>query len=391
MGTFVLGVLLLLAGLATLAVARRVRHRAATDGGSTHGATAATAPPPPEGGPELDRWQKAAKAQRRRAPIATSAPAPAWILPLAGWAMTGLGVLTLFLSTLYTQDVGEAIVMRTPGGTVAGVDTTPGFSMKAPWNDIVKYDVRNQVITMAGEQGATDGPAINAQTSDNATAAVDITVRYSIVPAKVGDIYSAYRTQEGLVSRALDVDVRSIVRDVPVHYTAGELRQKRAQVSTDIAKELQSRWERLGVTVDSVDLRDIRYPQEIEQSLAAVQTARSRVESARAELESSKINAEKVKTEAQAQSDSDQIIRCGAMSTTVKEMIAGKEVASVKVVPVPPAQCQNRLNEQVLTSKYIDMLKEAAAKGNTMYVVPPSQSALLQLPAPANAPATPKR
>lgn len=57
---------------------------------------------------------------------------------------------------------------------------------------------------------------------------------------------------------------------------------------------------------------------------------RSRVESARAELEPAKINAEKVKSEAQAQSDSGQIIRCGAMSTTVKEMIAGKEANSVK-------------------------------------------------------------
>jgi len=75
------------------------------------------------------------------------------------------------------------------------------------------------------------------------------------------------------------------------------------------------------------------------------------------------------------------------MSTTVKEMIAGKEVNSVKVVPVPPAQCQNRLNEQVLTSKYIDMLKEVAAKGNTVYVVPPTQSSLIQLPAPAPSPA----
>lgn len=54
---------------------------------------------------------------------------------------------------------------------------------------------------------------------------------------------------------------------------------------------------------------------------------------------------------------------------------------------MPPAQCQNRLNEQVLTSKYIDMPKKAAAKGNTVYVVPPHQSSLIQLPAPQ---ATPK-
>lgn len=301
---------------------------------------------------------------------------------LVGAAMTVVGAVMLFGSFLYTQDVGEAVVIRTPGGTIGGVDTTPGFSFKAPWNDAVRFDVRNQIITMAGEGGASDGPAINAQTSDNATAAIDITIRYSIVPSEVGQIYQQYRTQASLVDRALDVDVRSIVRDIPVKYTAGELRQKRTDVAADMAKALQDRWSKLGVTVDSVDLRDIRYSQEIESSLAAVQTARSRVESARAELESAKINAEKVKTEAQAQSDSDQIIRCGATSSTVKEIIAGKEVTTVKVVPVPPAQCQNRLNEQVLTNKYIDMLKEAAARGNTIYVVPPSQNSILQFPAP---------
>ncbi|WP_029211311.1 MULTISPECIES: prohibitin family protein [Arsenicicoccus] len=391
MATFVLGVTLLVLGLGLVVWGRRaLRGAGAAPAGPPQ--PPAMPPLPSELGPGgtdasgANRWERAAKAEKRRRPIVAPGGPSRWPV-VGGWVLTGLGALCLFLSTLYTQDVGEAIVVRTPGGTVAGVDSTPGFSMKAPWNDIVKYDVRNQVITMAQESGATDGPAINAQTTDNATAAIDITIRYSIVPAKVGDIYQAYRTQEGLVSRALDVDVRSIVRDVPVNYTAGELRQRRAQVSSDIAKELSRRWERLGVTVDSVDLRDIRFPQEIEQSLAAVQTARSRVESARAELESAKINAEKVKTEAQAQSDSDQIIRCGAMSTTVKEMIAGKEVNSVKVVPVPPAQCQNRLNEQVLTSKYIDMLKEAAAKGNTVYVVPPTQSSLIQLPAPAPSPA----
>lgn len=334
--------------------------------------------------PEADDAQKPAWARaaaaRQRAPRAPGS-SRVW-LRLLGLASIVVGALTLFASTLYTQDVGEAVAIRTPGGTISGTDTSPGFSMKAPWNDVVRFDVRNQVITMAGE-GATDGPAITAQTSDNASASMDITVRYSIVPSKVGEIYQQYRTQEGLVQRALDVDVRSIVRDIPVNYSASELRQRRVQVAADIQKALQARWDRLGVTVDSVDLRDIRYPDEIEKSLSAIQTARSKVESARAELESAKINAEKVKTEAQAQSDSDQIIRCGAMSTTVKEMIAGKEVQSVKVVPVPPAQCQNRLNEQVLTSKYIDMLREAAAKGNTVYVVPPNQGSLLQLPAPS--------
>ena len=41
-------------------------------------------------------------------------------------------------------------------------------------------------------------------------------------------------------------------------------------------------------------------------------------------------------------------------------------------------KCQNRLNEQVLMSKYIDMLKE---HGDSLIVVPQGTQNLLQLPA----------
>lgn len=380
MGEFVAGLLFFVGGLALLIWSLSRRNAVVAE--------ARQAPTEPE--PDIveasespeepkSRWETT-KPKKTRRPTRDPGSGTS-IAAGAGGVMTLLGAGILIASFVYSQDVGEAIVIRTPGGTIAGIDTTPGFSFKAPWNDAVSFDVRNQVTTMS-QEGATDGPAITAQTSDNATAAIDITIRYSIIPDQVDAIYQAYRTQQGLIERALDVDVRSIVREIPVRYSAGELRQRRVEVSSDIAKALQERWTRLGVTVDSVDLRDIRYPAEIEQSLAAVQTARSRVDSARAELETSRINAEKIKTEAQAQSDADQIIRCGAMSQKVTEMIAGKELTSVKVVPVPPAQCQNRLNTQVLTSKYIDMLKEAASKGSTVYVIPPDQGSLLQLPAP---------
>jgi hypothetical protein len=61
--------------------------------------------------------------------------------------------------------------------------------------------------------------------------------------------------------------------------------------------------------------------------------------------------------------------------------VNGQKVQETLVTPVPASKCQNRLNEEVLTSKYIDMLKEAGANGNTVYVVPQNSSNLLQLPA----------
>lgn len=305
------------------------------------------------------------------------------IAMIAAAGIGGLGLLILLFSTLYRQDVGEALVITTPGGEIAGIDTDPGFALKAPWNDIVSYDIRNQVITMSGDTPTeASSPAILAQTADGTAATLDLTVRYSINPTSVAGIYREYRSQENLVGRALINDVRSLVRDETVKFPTTTMRQERGQLTANIAKSLEERWEPLGVLVDSVDLRNIAYPDEIETSLKQVQTALNNVDRAKAELETSRVDAEKVKTEAQAQSDADQIIRCGATSRTVEEEINGKKVNVIKVIPVPIDECQNRLNQQVLTAKYIDMLRRAAEGGNTVYVIPQDAQTLLNLSAP---------
>lgn len=297
-----------------------------------------------------------------------------------GAVLVGIGILFLLIASIYRQDVGEAAVIRTPGGTVHGIDITAGFSMKAPWNNVVKFDTRNQVITMAGGGDDHDGPAIATQTSDNATATIDVTVRYSIDPSAVGDIYAQYQSQDNLLARALLNDIRSTVREIPVQYKAAVLRQERVKVAADITTALQGSWDELGVQVDAVDLRDIRYPEQIEESLSAIQTAAAQVATAEQELQAARVEAEKVRTEAKAQSDADQIIRCGAETReeTIEDQ-AGREIVVTIVTPKPNAKCEDRLNEQVLTSRYIAMLTVAAENGNTIYVVPESANTLLNL------------
>lgn len=315
------------------------------------------------------------------------------IAGVIGSCLVGLGILLLLGSSLYRQDVGEALVVTTPGGEIAGTDIDAGFGVKAPWNDLVRYDIRNQVITMAGDGTGENmqGPSITGQTKDGTSASIDLAIRYSINPSAVDKIYREYRSQENLVNRALLNDVRSAIRDKTVNFSTTSMRQERDLLSQDIMDDLDKRWAKLGVIVDSVDLRNIGYPQEIEDSLKQVQTALNNVERAKAELETARVEAEKIKTEAQAQSDADQIIRCGATSTTTTEMVNGKEIKVIKVIPVPSEKCQNRLNEQVLTAKYIEMLRQAAAQGNTVYVIPPDTNSLLNLggatkPSPSAAP-----
>lgn len=172
--------------------------------------------------------------------------------------------------------------------------------------------------------------------------------------------------------------VSSVTRDAPTTFAAAAVRQSRGELALRITEGLEKRLGEVGVTVEQVDPRAITLDQNVQANYDKVQSSLANAEAAKADLQTALAKAEITKTEAQATSDADQIIRCGATSTQVKEVINGKEVTAVKVVPVSSDKCQNRLNEQVLTSKYIDMLKE---HGDSLIVIPQGTQNLLQLPA----------
>lgn len=300
-------------------------------------------------------------------------------------------VVTSLFAGLYSQDPGQAKVLRSFTGEVTGTDTTEGLGIKAPWVDTVDYDIRNQVVSYIGDGSAkvrnskgeevlVTGPAITTQDKDGASASIDLIVRYSINPTSVESIYKEYGSQDNFESKMVENDVKSVVRNIPLQYSTTDFRLKREEAAAKMRDALATRWEKAGVQVDSVDLQGIRYPENIELSLQAVQEAINNANKAKADLETAKVEAEKTRVEAQAQADYDQIVRCGATTTTVQEVINGTETDVVKVIPLQGDDCQNRLNEQVLTNKYIDALKELGKDGNVI-VVPEGSMPMLQIPA----------
>lgn len=149
----------------------------------------------------------------------------------ARWAAAGLFflaiVFTLF-SSFFRQDVGQANVLRDWTGNIVGTETASGLHPKAPWVDVVTFDVRNQRAVFVSEQepgegdnvgGAPDGPQITVQDAEGVTANIDIAIRYSIDPAAVSDIYSAYYNEDNLKTRLIFNDIRSVVRSVPGRFS----------------------------------------------------------------------------------------------------------------------------------------------------------------------------
>lgn len=302
-----------------------------------------------------------------------------------GVAAGSLGIIAIMaiFGSFYNQGEGVAVVKVAFTGQVVGVTTNAGLQFKAPWDGTVEYNIRNQSIEMFHNDGgiAKDGASISAPLSGGANATVSITVLYSIKPNSVEGVYKAFGTQDALLDSALKPGLRNIVREASANYEPLAIKQERAALGVDIQEALTSAWEKYGVIVEQVNLGDISLDASTEEAISKVIQAQQEVEQSRANLERAQIVAETTKTEAQAAADADQIIRCGATVTTENKLVNGKDTEVRVIKPKSISECENRLNEQVLTTKWYDTLTKIGEKGNTIVIIPEDGTApIINLP-----------
>ena len=142
--------------------------------------------------------------KEREVPVAWS------LVPLA------LAAVALGVGCVYAQDVGEAVVIRNLGGSTAGHTTEAGFHLKAPWQDVTSWDIRNRLINLYRDNeyrydnGSYDGATVTVNDQSGTKADVDVQVIYSIDPESVERLYADYGTQEAYVSNYVSNDQRAL-------------------------------------------------------------------------------------------------------------------------------------------------------------------------------------
>lgn len=223
-------------------------------------------------------------AENKAGPVITTIVAAILLVPLA------------FASFTTTNDEGQAKALVSWTGEVQGEILEPGLKGKAPWQNVQTYDIRNQQVIFASSKGEptanASGPQITIQDKEGVSANIDISVRYSIDPSAVVEIYKKYGSQENFIAKFIENDIRAGVRTVPSQYGTLALLNNRAKVEQEITAYLEERWEKAGVRVETVSLQEIRYPEDVQQRFAEAQNARTEVEKANAELEANKVKAE---------------------------------------------------------------------------------------------------
>lgn len=246
-------------------------------------------------------------------------------------------------SCIYTQDTGEVCVIRNFGGSLADSTSEAGFHIKMPWQDVITYDVRNNLINFYGDTdykvdgGSYEGKQVSINDKSGASANIDIQVNYSLNPDSALNLYSEYGTQESFVEKYISNDVRAVTREVSGKFDTVTMLTDRSQFTKAVQDALTKKWNKIGLTVEQVSVQDVRYPKSITESYSQAQAAEVAKQKAQNEQKTAKVQAETKKIEAQGDADANAVLA-------------------------------QSLNDQVLQQHYIEALKDVGKEGNLVVV-----------------------
>lgn len=255
-----------------------------------------------------------------------------------------LGILLIFGSCIYTQSVGEVVVFRNWGGQLAGHDSEAGFGLKAPWQEVTRYDIRNNILSFMGETeeeqfegGSANGSGIIVNDRGGARAVVDVQVNYSLDPEAAEDLYVNYGTQENFVKSICAVDIRAVPRQVAGQFDTITILTAREEFVNAIWKALEKKWKPYGLIIEQVNVQHVEYPDNINESYTKAQQAEIDKQTAENKKDVAEVEAQTKVVQAQGEADANKILN-------------------------------DSLSDKVIQQHYIDALKDIGSHDNIIVV-----------------------
>jgi prohibitin 2 len=133
-------------------------------------------------------------------------------------------------------------------GAIVGIEPE-GLVILPPWEKLAIFSVRAEQADVENAEGAT---------SDTQPVRVSMTVRYSISPDRVAEVYEKY-SHNGDLSSYVQTAVQEVFKAVTARYSAVDLVGQRAKVSNDIGEALRTKLKLYGAQVINIDMRSFSF------------------------------------------------------------------------------------------------------------------------------------
>jgi len=230
-----------------------------------------------------------------------------------GKPVLGLGGIFIIVGILTTSiiqiDAGHIGIQRLFGQVQKNV-LYSGLHFINPFVDIINVETRTQNYTMSGvhDEGDKAGDdAIRVLSADGLEVTIDLTVLYRVVPENAPDLYK----QTGLDYK--DKIVRPIsrtrIRDNAVYYDAVSLfSTKRDEFQTRILKSLEEDFQKRGLILENLLVRNITLPVSVKNAIESKINAEQEAQKMQFVLQKERQEADRKRVEAQGIADYQHII-----------------------------------------------------------------------------------
>lgn len=220
-------------------------------------------------------------------------------------------LLLIFGSQMfYVLKPGErGVIFKKFGG---GLDKenifTPGFQVVAPWNELIRYDVREQKAEETMDVLDKGGLSIN----------VDVTIIFNPFYNKIGDLH------ENIGANYIPVmvipNVRSSVRAVTGRYTAEEIYStKRGEVESQIIEATRKALAEKNIEMKDLLIRSISLPEKIKAAIESKLQQQQEALAYKYRLERETSEADRMRIEAQGIADYNRIISQSLTNNILKQ------------------------------------------------------------------------
>jgi regulator of protease activity HflC (stomatin/prohibitin superfamily) len=178
----------------------------------------------------------------------STADGPRWPAIIRDGAIAvGVLILLMIIWPFYSVPTGSRGVI-TQFGKIVGIEPE-GLAVLPPWQKLTLFSIRSEQADIENAAGAT---------SDTQPVTVSLTVRYSISPDKVAEVFEKY-SHTGDLSSYVQTATHEIFKAVTAKYTAPDLIAQRAKVSADIYSALAEKLAIYGAQVINIDMRNFAF------------------------------------------------------------------------------------------------------------------------------------
>ncbi len=210
-------------------------------------------------------------------------------------------ILGLSSSVFYTVQANErAVLFKKFGGGLDKDNIIPqGFHVKAPWNELIRFDVAESKAEETMDVLDKNGLSIT----------VDISVRFHPHFDKIGYIYERFRL--GYINTLVIPEVRSTVRQVMGRFTAEEIYStKRPEVEVAIRTETADVLgnETNNIQMTALLIRSINLPDKIKAAIESKLQQEQEALAYQFRLDKEKSEAERKRIAAEGESAANKII-----------------------------------------------------------------------------------